>query len=83
MTYNNYSDDGILTIDGQTLTKSDMGMNGTMDGLLTVRGMYNAQIDYSKVLIKKGKAGGGTYGIIPAGAPRKEIDYTWNTDKAR
>ena len=83
MTYSNYSDDGILTIDGQTLTKSDMGMNGTMDGLLTVRGMYNAQIDYSKVQIKKGKAGGGTYGIIPKGAPRKEIDYTWNTDRPR
>ena len=83
LTYSAYSDDGQLTIDGFNSTTSDMFLNGNMEGLLTVRGMYNAQIDYSKVLIKKGKAGGGTYGIIPAGAPRKEIEYTWNTDKAR
>ena len=83
LTYSNYSDDGLLTINGSTSTTSDMFLTGSMEGILKVSGMYNVQIDYSKVQIKKGKAGGGTYGIIPAGAPRKEIDYTWNTDKAR
>ncbi len=83
LTYSNYSDDGVLTIDGFNSTTSDMLLNGSMDGLLKVSGMYNVQIDYSKVQIKKGKAGGGTYGIILAGAPRKEIDYTWNTDSPR
>ena len=83
LTYSNYSDDGLLTINGSTSTTSDMLLTGSMEGILKVNGMYNVQIDYSKVQIKKGKAGGGTYGIIPAGAPRKEIEYTWNTDRPR
>ena len=83
MKYTNYSDDGLLTMTGEMITKSDMFMNGNMEGTLTVTGMYNATIDFSHVIIKEGLAGGGTYGIIPKGTARKEIPYTWNTDRPR
>ncbi|MBR5401806.1 MAG: hypothetical protein IK102_08340 [Treponema sp.] len=83
MKYTSYSDDGLLTMTGEMITKSDMFMNGNMDGTLTVTGMYNATIDFSRVIIKDGLAGGGTYSIIPKGTARKEISYTWNTDRPR
>ena len=83
MKYTGYSDDDLITMTGEMITKSDMFMNGNMDGTLTVTGMYNATIDFSRVIIKDGLAGGGTYGIIPKGTARKEIPYTWNTDRPR
>lgn len=78
MTYQNYSDDGLVYFTGDMITKADMTSSGTMDGSMRMTGMYNGSIYFDKVIIKESKADGGTYGIKPDGTPRKEIDYSWN-----
>ena len=78
MTYQNYSDDNIVFFTGDMITKADMTSSGTMDGQMQMTGMYNGTIYFENVTIKESKANAGTYGVKPQGAPRKEIDYSWN-----
>ena len=78
MTYQNYSDDGIVFFTGDMITQADMFNSGKMDGQMQMSGMYNGTIYFDKVTIKEAKANSGTYGIKPTGAPRKEIEYSWN-----
>jgi hypothetical protein len=40
-----------------------MDTNGTMDGTVTVQGMYPGSVVYDNIKIKGGAAGGGTYGV--------------------
>ncbi len=78
MTYNNYSDDNIVSFSGEMITDADMFSSGTMDGVMTMSGMYNGKIFFSDIIVKEGKAAAGSYGIEPAGSSRKNISYTWN-----
>ncbi len=78
MTYQNYSDDNLVFFSGDMITKADMTSSGIMDGQMQMSGMYNGTIYFDKVIIKESKAHAGTYGVKPAGAQRKEIDYSWN-----
>ena len=78
MTYQNYSDDNIVFFTGDMITQADMFSSGKMDGQVKMSGMYNGTIYFENVTIKESKASAGTYGIKPTGAPRKEIDYSWN-----
>ena len=78
MTYQNYSDDNLVFFTGDMITKADMFSSGTMDGQMQMSGMYNGTIYFDKVIIKESKAHAGTYGVKPKGAPRKEIEYSWN-----
>ena len=78
MTYQNYSDDNLVFFTGDMITKADMTSSGTMDGQIQMTGMYNGTIYFENVTIKESKANAGTYGVKPQGAPRKEIEYSWN-----
>lgn len=78
MTYQNYSDDGLVFFNGDMITNADMHSSGNMEGSMRMTGMYNGSIYFDKVIIKESKADGGTYGIKPDGTLRKEIDYSWN-----
>jgi hypothetical protein len=85
MEYNRYADFYIdnnrslgpyFILTGNMNTTAAMNQSGTMDGFVTVSGMYPGRVHYDKVLIKDGTAGGGTYGIEPQGFPRTELSWT-------
>lgn len=78
MHYDNYADFYIMNdkslgvyflLNGNTNTKASMDTNGTMDGTVTIQGMYEGKVRYDNIKIKGGAAGGGTYGVW-----RKNID---------
>lgn len=101
MHYTNYADFYIMNdkslgvyflLDGNTNTSASMDTNGTMDGTVTVQGMYPGSVVYDGIKIKGGAAGGGTYGVtrnlsvykddgsIDAGKTEKitvQADWTW------
>ena len=78
MSYKNYSDDNIVWFTGDMITNADMFSSGTMQGIVTMSGMYNGTVDFSEIIIKEGKAAGGFYIITPKGTTTKKISYTWN-----
>ncbi len=72
MHYDNYADYYIMgdkslgvyfLLNGNTNTSASMDTNGTMDGTVTVQGMYPGSVVYDNIKIKGGAAGGGTYGV--------------------
>lgn len=72
MEYKNYADFYIMDdkslgvyflLNGNTNTSAGMDTNGTMDGTVTVKGMYPGSVSYNAIKIKGGAAGGGTYGV--------------------
>jgi hypothetical protein len=65
-----------FVLNGNSNTSANMSSNGTMDGTLTCTGMYPGSVSYDRIEIKGGAAGGGTYGVQPAGYPREEVPYT-------
>ena len=77
MSYQNYSDDGIVYFTGDMITKADMTSSGNMDGSMNLSGMYNGTISFENVQIKNSKASGGTYTVTPKNTPTKAISYTW------
>ncbi len=101
MKYTNYADFYIMDdknngvyflLDGNTNTSAGMDTNGTMDGTVTVQGMYPGSVVYDGIKIKGGSAGGGTYGVtrnlavykddgsVDAGKTEKitvQADWTW------
>lgn len=78
MDYLNYCDDESWKFSGTMETQAYLTGNGEMRGKIEVSGMYPGTVYYDKVLIKKNKAGGGTYGIFPKGYKRTELDYSLN-----
>ena len=88
MKYTNYADFYIMDdkslgvyflLDGNTNTSAGMDTNGTMDGTVTVQGMYPGSVSYDNIKIKGGAAGGGTYGVTRAGIDGSAVqaDWTW------
>ena len=101
MHYTNYADFYIMNdkslgvyflLNGNTNTSASMDTNGTMDGTVTVQGMYPGSVVYDGIKIKGGAAGGGTYGVtrnlsvykddgsVDAGKTEKitvQADWTW------
>jgi hypothetical protein len=65
-----------FTLSGNMNTTASMNQSGTMDGTVTISGMYPGRIHYDKLLIKDGKAGGGTIGIEPQGFSRTDVRWT-------
>lgn len=72
MHYTNYADYYInnnpmygpyFLLNGDTNTSASMDASGMMDGTVTCEGMYPGEVNYDKLQIKGGSAGGGTYGI--------------------
>lgn len=69
MHYTNYCDftssDGKsqMILNGDTNTDSDMSANGTMNGIVTVTGMYRGTVNYGGIKIVSGAAGGGHYAV--------------------
>lgn len=61
--------------DGTMITKANMAENGTMDGILKISGMYEGSIYFDKVIIKKARAGGGTYSVVQKGRDRHELSW--------
>jgi len=73
----NVPENGVyFTLNGNSNTSANMSSNGTMDGTVTATGMYPGSLSYDGIQIKGGAAGGGTYGVQPAGFPRAEISWT-------
>ena len=73
----NDSTNGVYFIlNGNSNTSANMNSNGTMDGTMTVTGMYPGRIFYDWIEIRGGAAGGGTYGVEPEGFQRLELPYT-------
>jgi hypothetical protein len=73
----NMPDNGVyFTLNGNSNTSANMSSNGNMDGTVTCTGMYPGSVSYDRIEIKGGAAGGGTYGVQPAGFPRVEVPYT-------
>ncbi len=54
---------GYFIVTGNTDTTSNMSANGNMHGIVNVTGMYPGKVDYGKLQIKSGAAGGGTYNV--------------------
>ncbi len=88
MHYTNYADYYIMNnqalgvyflLNGDTNTSAGMDTNGTMDGTVTVTGMYPGSVIYDSIKIKGGAAGGGTYGVTRAGIDSSPVqgDWTW------
>ena len=73
---NEQSNGVYFTLSGNSDTSANMSSNGNMKGTVTCTGMYPGSVSYDRIEIKGGAAGGGTYGIQPAGFPRAEISYT-------
>ena len=61
---------------GNSDTDANMQSNGTMNGIIKCTGMYPGQVDYGKIEIKAGAAGGGTYGVTPDGYVRQEVSFS-------
>jgi hypothetical protein len=85
MHYENYADFYIennsaqgpyFVLTGDMNTTATMDQSGSMNGTITVSGKDPGRVFYDNMLIKSGKAGGGTYGIEPAGFPRRELSWT-------
>jgi len=66
-------------LNGNTNTSASMDTNGTMDGTVTVQGMYPGSVVYDGIKIKGGAAGGGTYGVTRTGIDSSAVqaDWTW------
>lgn len=94
MHYTNYADFYIMNdknlgvyflLNGNTNTTANISSNGTMDGTVTVQGMYPGSVVYDAIQIKGGAAGGGTYGVtrnlIKDNGQMEKItvnaDWTW------
>lgn len=88
MEYKNYADYYIMDdkslgvyflLNGNTNTSAGMDTNGTMDGTVTILGMYPGSVSYDNIKIKGGAAGGGTYGVTRAGIDSSAVqaDWTW------
>ncbi len=75
--YDNFCDEEGWVFDGEIIVKSNMVANGNFDGKITVSGANAGIVYYDKVIMKSGKAGGGTYGVELPGKKRAEVDYTW------
>ena len=86
MHYDNYADfyiedknesSGVyFLITGDTNTSANMSANGSMDGVVTCKGMYPGSVSYNNIQIKGGAAGGGTYGIKRDGFDG-QIEVDW------
>ena len=69
MHYTNYCDflsttgNPQMILDGDTNTVSNMSANGTMNGTVTVTGMYRGTVNYGNIKIVSGAAGGGHYSV--------------------
>ena len=90
MTYKDYADFSIadnqefgpyFVINGNTNTKAGMDTNGNMYGTVSCTGMYPGGADYSKLVIKGGAAGGGTYEVktfdLDGNEIFKEASISW------
>ena len=88
MHYTNYADFYIMSdsslgvyflLNGNTNTSAGIDTNGTMDGTVTVEGMYPGSVVYDAIKIKGGAAGGGSYGVTRAGIDSAAVaaDWTW------
>lgn len=76
ITYTNYSDEDGWIFNGQIITKSNMGGNGPMEGIVTVEGNIPGKVYYEKAELVKGAPGKGTYGIEKEDLTRTEVPYT-------
>lgn len=86
MQYTNYADYYIMNdkslgvyflLNGNTNTSAGMDTNGTMDGTVTVTGMYPGSVVYDGIKIKGGAAGGGTYGVTRSGIDSSPVQANW------
>ena len=65
-----------FTLNGNSDTSANMSSNGTMNGTITCKGMYPGKVNYNKIEIKAGAAGGGAYGVTPDGFTSKDVIYS-------
>jgi hypothetical protein len=65
-----------FTISGNSNTSANMSSNGTMDGTVNCTGMYPGKVNYDRIEIKGGAAGGGTYEVQPEGFSAERVSYT-------
>lgn len=77
LSYDNFSDEEGWTFTGDIIVKSNMMANGSFDGKIAVKGTRPGTVYYDKVIMKSGKAAGGTYGVELPGKKRVEVDYSW------
>ncbi len=86
MEYKNYADYYIMNdsslgvyflLNGNTNTSAGMDTNGTMDGTVTIQGMYPGSVVYNGIKISGGAAGGGTYGVTRAGIDSSAVQADW------
>lgn len=73
LTYTNYSDVEGWVFNGTIITTANMSADGTLDGCIEVDGV--GKVLYKNVILKDGKAGGGTYGVVLNGKEQEDVDY--------
>ena len=66
----------VFILNGTTNTTTSMTQNGTIQGTITVSGMYPGLVSYDNIQIKNGIVGGGVYGVEPDGFSRGEVSWT-------
>ncbi|MBO4546061.1 MAG: fibronectin type III domain-containing protein, partial [Treponema sp.] len=86
MEYKNYADFYIMDdknlgvyflLNGNTNTSAGMDTNGTMDGTVTIQGMFPGKVRYDKIKISGGAAGGGTYGVWRENIDPNFVEADW------
>ena len=65
-----------FVLTGNSNTSANISANGGMDGTINCTGMYPGSVSYDGIEIKGGDAGGGTYGVKPAGFEKKDVSWT-------
>lgn len=65
-----------MIFNGNTNTTANMSSNGTMDGTVSVSGMYNGSVGFGNIQVKGGAAGGGYYPVTVNGFPTENISFS-------
>lgn len=66
---------GYMIFNGNTNTSANMSSNGTMDGIVTVTGMYKGSVKFDNIVVRGGVAGGGHYPVDVDGFGNRNIPY--------
>ena len=74
--YTNYCDEEGWTFDGEIITHSSLTKNGNFEGTVKLTGKTPGEVNYDKVLLRKGQSGGGYYLVSTPDFTDAEVDYT-------
>lgn len=73
--YDNYSDDKLWILEGNTNIRANIFANGKMYGTVECAGCYPGKVSYDDIIIRFGSAAKGSYKVEPAGFPPADVGW--------